>query len=84
MSIKVCLLDAGELTPRESEVFVLIARGLDDKRIARQLEVSTKTVSAHCDRIYQKMQARRDDGNARVFVVAKALAKGMISITEGD
>lgn len=43
------------LTPRESEVLALIAKGFSFGEIARLLEVSPHTVTAHVKKIYQKL-----------------------------
>ena len=43
------------LTPREVEVLALLARGLVNKEIARQLGVSPKTVSHHVENVYAKI-----------------------------
>jgi HD-GYP domain-containing protein (c-di-GMP phosphodiesterase class II) len=45
----------GGLTPREAEVLVLLGRGLSNAEIARQLTLSGKTVSAHLEHIYRKL-----------------------------
>ena len=42
------------LTPRETEVLVLIAEGLTTKEIAHHLGISFKTVVTHRSRIMQK------------------------------
>lgn len=42
------------LTPREREVLVLIARGLDNSKIAEQLVLSAATVKTHVSRILLK------------------------------
>ena len=44
-----------ELSPRESEVLQLVARGLPNKRIARELEISEKTVKAHLTQVFQRI-----------------------------
>lgn len=44
-----------ELSTRESEVLQLVARGLPNKRIARELEISEKTVKAHLTQIFQRI-----------------------------
>jgi two-component system, NarL family, response regulator LiaR len=43
------------LTPREREVLELIGRGFSNKRIARELEVSEKTVKAHVGHVFAKL-----------------------------
>ena len=43
------------LTRREVEVLVLLARGRSNKAIAEQLVVSPKTVGAHIEHIYRKI-----------------------------
>ena len=43
------------LTPREREVFALVARGLLNKQIAGELGTSERTVKAHRAHIMQKM-----------------------------
>ena len=44
-----------QLTPREREVLALIARGMANKRIARELGVSEKTVKAHVGHVLAKL-----------------------------
>ncbi len=46
-----------DLTDREREVLELIAGGLPNKLIARQLEISEKTVKAHLTNIYRRIGA---------------------------
>ena len=43
---------AETLSPREREVLRLVARGLANKQIARQLEISERTVKAHLTNIF--------------------------------
>jgi DNA-binding NarL/FixJ family response regulator len=45
----------GVLSPRERDVFALIARGFSNLRIARELTLSPKTVDTHRQRIYAKL-----------------------------
>jgi len=45
------------LTPREKTVFQCLCRGLSNKRIARELGVSVKTVEVHRGRVMTKMGA---------------------------
>jgi DNA-binding NarL/FixJ family response regulator len=46
---------ADRLTPREQEVLGLIARGLPNKLIARELEISEKTVKTHVGHVLAKL-----------------------------
>lgn len=43
------------LTPRESQVAELIARGLSNREIAYELEISVETVKTHVGRIYAQL-----------------------------
>jgi RNA polymerase sigma factor (sigma-70 family) len=44
------------LTPREREVMALVVAGLPNKRIAKELGTSEKTVKVHRGRVMEKMQ----------------------------
>ena len=46
-----------KLTPREQEVMELVIDGKSNKKIAAELDVSTKTVEAHRAKVMLKMQA---------------------------
>src|SRR5438105_3337827 len=43
-----------DLTPRQSEIMDLVAAGLGDKQIARELGVSPHTVRTHLQRLYRQ------------------------------
>jgi len=45
----------GQLTRREQEIVDGVARGLRNKEIARQLNISEKTVKSHLNNIFQKL-----------------------------
>jgi DNA-binding NarL/FixJ family response regulator len=47
-----------ELTPRELEVFKLIARGMSNAEIAKELFVSETTVKTHVARVLMKLHLR--------------------------
>ncbi len=47
-----------ELTPRESEVHELLAQGLTNEQIARQLYISLSTTKVHVKHIYEKLGVR--------------------------
>ncbi|HTJ77211.1 MAG TPA: HD domain-containing phosphohydrolase [Acidimicrobiales bacterium] len=52
------------LTARESDVLALLARGLPNKGIARELGISPKTVGNHVERIYTKLGVTNRAGAA--------------------
>ncbi len=47
-----------ELTPRETEVLVLIARGLDNGEMGDRLHLSEATIRTHVGHILAMLQAR--------------------------
>jgi LuxR family maltose regulon positive regulatory protein len=49
---------AGDLTPRELEVHGLLAQGLTNDEIARQLYISLSTTKVHVKHIYEKLGVR--------------------------
>jgi two-component system, NarL family, response regulator LiaR len=62
------------LTPRESEVLRLIARGLSNRLIARELALSEKTVKAHLSAIFGKLGVA-DRTQAALYAVRSGLAE---------
>ncbi|MFF7528096.1 response regulator [Streptomyces bobili] len=61
------------LTARETEVLVLIAGGLSNQEIARQLQVSTATVKTHINNLFTKTGL-----NDRAQAVLYAFRKGLV------
>jgi len=60
------------LTPREREVLALIAKGMSNKEIARQLFISDKTVKNHLSNIFEKLHIN-DRTSAAVMAVKEGL-----------
>jgi NarL family two-component system response regulator LiaR len=60
------------LTERETEVLRLVARGMSNKEIARELAVAEKTVKAHVSNILQKLQLA-DRTQAALYAVRERL-----------
>jgi HD-GYP domain-containing protein (c-di-GMP phosphodiesterase class II) len=52
------------LTTRESDVLALLAQGMPNKRIARELGISPKTVSNHVEHVYSKLGVSNRTGAA--------------------
>lgn len=69
-------LDA--LTPRELEVFRLVARGMSNTEIARELILGQNTIKTHLSRILMKLDARD-----RVHLVVLAYEAGVVSPGRG-
>ena len=61
------------LTPREREVVALIAGGMSAKGIAREMNLSHRTVERHIENIRIKMQARNT-----AHLIARAFAVGAL------
>ena len=61
------------LTSREHEVLKLIAEGFSNKRVAKLLDISPRTVSTHLTRIYGKLWVR-----GRTAAVVKAARLGLV------
>ena len=60
--------ELSSLTDREREVFNLLAQGLTNKEISKNLVISTNTVKRHIKAIFGKL-----DVHTRASVAAKAL-----------
>ncbi len=65
-------LSTDPLTPREREVLALIGRGMANKLIARELELSEKTVKAHVSNILAKLGVT-DRTQAALYAVRAGL-----------
>ena len=65
------------LTGRELEVLALVAAGLTNRDIARQLHISVRTVEAHLTHIYNKLGVC-----SRTEAVVRAMQQGWIEPAE--
>lgn len=63
------------LTPREIEVLTMLAEGLGNKEIARQLELSENTVKFHLSSIFGKLGA-----SSRTEAVMQGMRHGLIMV----
>jgi DNA-binding CsgD family transcriptional regulator len=60
-----------ELSAREVEITALVADGLTDKEIARQLVLSVRTVGAHLNHIYAKTGVHSRVNLSRLWAVVQ-------------
>lgn len=66
---------AAKLTPRQSEVLVLLARGLANKEIAAELDMSLSTVRVHVGAIFKLLEVENRTQAAMSPVALKLLGK---------
>jgi DNA-binding NarL/FixJ family response regulator len=62
-----------KLTPRETDILTLMARGMRNKEIANELYITERTVKFHANAIYRKL-----DVSSRTEAVSKALRHGLV------
>lgn len=65
--------DAGDLTEREQDVLLELARGLTTHEIASVLDLSPNTIKSHLRRVFRKM-----DAHNRVQALAAARERGLV------
>lgn len=68
------LLEKYNLSKREHEVLMLIAKGLSNKEIATTLFLSTNTIKTHSSNLFAKLDVKR-----RTQAVQKALELGLLT-----
>lgn len=67
-----------ELTPREREIWQLLATGLDNAEIAAELDISVSTVKNHITGIFGKLGVRD-----RAQAVIAAYESGVVAVADG-
>jgi DNA-binding CsgD family transcriptional regulator len=74
-ALTVLVLDAQDLTPRETAVLELLCQGHTRKEIARSRHRSYGTVAKHVESL-----ARKLDAHSHAEIIAKAVAKGIVKL----
>ena len=69
--------DASQLSDRELGVLRLAAKGMTNRDIARELNLSKRTIQAHLSTIFTKMEV-----GSRTEAVVQALREGWITLDE--
>ncbi len=70
---------AGTLTPRETDVLSLLARGRSNKEIASELSLGLRTIEGHVSNLLSKLGV-----SSRTEAVAYALSRHLVSPTSND
>lgn len=65
------------LTPREREVLQLLAEGLPNRAIAKQLNISVKTVETHRSNMMNKLEVKN-----KTELITHAIRKGWVTLEE--
>ncbi|MEZ4933298.1 MAG: LuxR C-terminal-related transcriptional regulator [Saprospiraceae bacterium] len=68
------ILEKYNISKREHEVLILIAKGLSNKEIASTLFLSTNTIKTHSSNLFAKLDVKR-----RTQAVQKALELGLLT-----
>jgi DNA-binding NarL/FixJ family response regulator len=74
----------GTLSERETEIVVLIARGLSNREIATELRLSEATVKRHLANIYQKIGVRSRSEAVRTALMEQWIGMGEITSSNGS
>jgi two-component system, NarL family, nitrate/nitrite response regulator NarL len=67
-----------QLTSREREVLILIARGQSNKEIANQLDIGVRTIETHRERTMRRLDIHSVAGLTKF-----AIANGLVSLEDG-
>jgi DNA-binding NarL/FixJ family response regulator len=63
------------LTERETQLLKFVSKGMSNKKISKELNISVKTVKNHLVTIYKKLEVKN-----RTQAVVKAIKKNIVSI----
>ncbi len=74
----------GALSERETEVLVLVARGLSNQQVAVELGISVATVKRHLANVYQKTGAGSRSEATRMALVEQWIGLGEIISASAD
>ena len=69
------MVESNNLSGRESEILILVAKGASNKEIARDLHISSNTVKVHMRNIFAKI-----DANSRTEAAMYAVNTGLVEI----
>jgi ATP/maltotriose-dependent transcriptional regulator MalT len=69
----------GALSERESEVLVLVARGLSNLQVATELNISEATIKRHLANVYQKIGVNSRSGAVRMALMEQWIGLGEIT-----
>jgi DNA-binding NarL/FixJ family response regulator len=69
----------GALSERETEVLVLVARGLSNLQVATELNLSEATVKRHLANVYQKIGVRSRSEAVRMALMEQWIGIGEIT-----
>lgn len=79
-NFKPVLIDSRtKLTLRELEILKFLLQGIDNKKIANELDIQTRTVKSHLTDIYTKLNV-----STRTEAVITALRAGFLNIDDID
>ena len=74
----------GALSERETEIVVLVARGLSNDQIARELYLAPATVKRHLANVYEKVGVRSRSEAVRIALLEQWIGLGEITSADGD
>ena len=69
--------DVEELHPRELQILTLAAKGMGNKEIASNLEISERTVQTHLVNIFRKLRV-----SSRTEAVLQGLRQGWLTLDD--